>query len=215
MIFYRADAAVDAPREFGRHWVRPPIVFLRHAYPPPSRCCACSIGWIQSQRRHPHGINPPQSWRAHAYAIDAFPILNELTPEMPSLSSAQVVAEPGHLFLARQLRQAEGPVTVLLTGPITNLAAALQAEPELSAKIEECCGWAARWLCPATSAIRAHGTGRVECYWDPLSPITVANEVPIPSFPWMPPITFTFLWIFCINCPQLRYPSLPGRAVLV
>jgi inosine-uridine nucleoside N-ribohydrolase len=57
-------------------------------------------------------------------------ILEELQGKLPSPMS-----EPGHEFLARKLREAETPVTILITGPVTNLAAALKVEPELSAKI--------------------------------------------------------------------------------
>ena len=71
------------------------------------------------------GANPfPRAWRAQPYAVDALPILNE-----PSTPLVAPVAAPGHLFLAKKLAAAADPVTVLITGPATNLAAAFALDP--------------------------------------------------------------------------------------
>lgn len=234
-----------------------------------------------------HGVNPfPRAWRAHAYALDALPILNELKPlpgqpgqpgDLPRLSyppgfspperrslrsgfedlkrrlqqrlatkidlaslpahpdEFQVtlqtayeqalaeeniilsrverqhlfeeisglwshyywpkpVSEPGHKFLARKLREAGEPVTVLITGPVTNLAAALSAEPDLAAKIEEVV-----WMGGAINVagnVRDYehdGSAEWNAYWDPpathalwqsAAPITLfsldaTNHVPV------------------------------------
>jgi purine nucleosidase len=63
--------------------------------------------------------------------------LNEIKPGYAPLDSVQVSDEAGHQFMARKLREAQTPVTVLMTGPASNLAAALSAEPELADKIAE------------------------------------------------------------------------------
>lgn len=133
-----------------------------------------------------HGINPfPTAWRAHAYAIDNFPILNEIRSGMPDLAEAGVVEEPGHLFLARKLREAEAPVTVLMTGPATNLAAALQAEPELSAKIEEVVWMGGALDVPGNVRDYEHnGAAEWNVYWDPVSAHHLwQTEAPITIFP--------------------------------
>ena len=137
-----------------------------------------------------HGVNPfPRAWRAHAYAIDALPILNDSDAPL-----APPVSEPGHQFLASKLRSAAGPITVLITGPVTNLAAALTAEPELATKIEEVVWMGGALKTPGNVRDYEHD-GRAEwnAYWDPpatqrlwqsAAPITlfsldVTNKVPV------------------------------------
>ncbi|MEW5956446.1 MAG: nucleoside hydrolase [Chloroflexota bacterium] len=130
-----------------------------------------------------HGVNSfPRAWRAHAYAIDALPILNE--PEAPL---AEPVSEPGHKFLARKLREAGLPVTVLLTGPVSNLAAVLAAEPDLVANIEEVV-WMGGALDVAGNVRDYEHDGSAEwnAYWDPPSTYNLwqANhDLPLTLFP--------------------------------
>lgn len=137
-----------------------------------------------------HGVNPfPRVWRMHAYAVDALPILNE-----PETTLSVPVSEPGHIFLARKLRAADKPLTVLITGPVSNLAAALTLEPELATKIEEIV-----WMGGALNVqgnVRDYehdGSAEWNAYWDPPgtydlwqcpAPITlfsldVTNSVPV------------------------------------
>jgi purine nucleosidase len=118
-----------------------------------------------------HGVNSfPRSWRVHAYAIDSFPILNEIKPGMPSLDSAQVSDEAGHQFMARKLREAQTPVTVLMTGPASNLAAALSEEPELADKIAEVV-WMGGALDVGGNVLDHDHDASAEwnVYWDPVA----------------------------------------------
>lgn len=128
-----------------------------------------------------YGVNAfPRAWRIHAYTIDMLPILNDDERPLPDPAP-----EPGHEFLARKLRQAAEPVTVLLTGPATNLAAALSADPALGAKIEEVV-----WM---GGALRVRGNvrdyehdGSAEwnVYWDPPSAHRLwQTSVPLTLFP--------------------------------
>lgn len=138
---------------------------------------------IEVSRGNLHGVNSfPRTWRAHAYAIDALPILNE--PEAPL---AEPVAEPGHEFIARKLGQSDTPVTVLITGPVSNLAAALLMQPELVSKIEEVV-----WMGGALNAggnvrdYEHNGSAEWNAYWDP--PAThqlwqTGDQLPITLFP--------------------------------
>ena len=124
---------------------------------------------IEVSQGNLHGVHPfPQLWRTHAYAIDNFPILNELKPDTPDLATANAAPEPGHQFLARKLRQAKMPITVLMTGPATNLAAALQAEPDLAAKIEEVVWMGGALHVPGNVRDYEHdGSAEWNVYWDP------------------------------------------------
>jgi purine nucleosidase len=111
-----------------------------------------------------HGVNPfPRAWRRHAYAVDALPILNE-----PETALPVPVPEPGHEFFARKLREADKPLTVLITGPVSNLATALRLEPDLATKIEEIV-----WMGGALNVqgnVRDYehdGSAEWNAYWDP------------------------------------------------
>jgi len=132
------------------------------------------------------GVNAfPRAWRAHAYAIDAFPILNEIKTGMPDLAAANVVPEPGHEFLARKLRQATSPVTVLITGPISNLTAALESDPALEAKIKEVLWMGGALNVPGNVKDYEHdGSAEWNVYWDPPAAAGLwQTNVPITLFP--------------------------------
>lgn len=137
-----------------------------------------------------HGVNPfPRAWRAHAYPIDALPILNDSEQALP-----EPVSEPGHEFLARKLKAADRPCTVLITGPVSNLAAALTAEPGLAANIDEVV-----WMGGALDVggnvndYEHDGSAEWNAYWDPpatyrlwqsaapitLFPLDATNHVPV------------------------------------
>lgn len=128
-----------------------------------------------------HGVNPfPRAWRTHAYAIDALPILNESCRPLGT-----PVAEPGHKFLARKLAAATSPVTVLITGPVSNLAAVLADEPALAGNIKEVV-----WMGGALNVsgnvrdYEHNNTAEWNAYWDP--PATHAlwqSDAPITLFP--------------------------------
>lgn len=49
----------------------------------------------------------------------------------------QVVKEPAHELIIKLLKDAKEPITVLMTGPCTNLAAAITKAPEIKKNIEE------------------------------------------------------------------------------
>ncbi len=81
-----------------------------------------------SRAEHPF----PDAWRLGAFSFDQLPILNETHPKFPSLSKL-----PAHLDMIEKIKQADGPVTVIMTGPITDLARALKKAPEIAQKIDE------------------------------------------------------------------------------
>ncbi len=133
----------------------------------------------------------PRNWRTQPYPIDALPILNDSNQVLPP-----ALSEPGHEFLARKLRQAGGPVTVLVTGPVTNLAAALTAEPELAGRIEEVIWMGGALGVPGNVIDYEHdGSAEWNAYWDPpavlrlwqsaapvtLFPLDATNQVPVTS----------------------------------
>jgi purine nucleosidase len=137
-----------------------------------------------------HGVNPfPRAWRAHAYAIDALPILNEAESPL-----ATPVSEPGHEFLGQRLGVADQPITVLITGPVSNLAAVLAEEPALAGSIDEVVWMGGALKVPGNVRDYEHdGSAEWNAYWDPpatynlwqapapltLFPLDVTNNVPV------------------------------------
>lgn len=71
------------------------------------------------------GVNPfPVLFRRDSFAVDHFPILNEKeTIDTP------LISEPGQNFMVRVLKSAPEPVILMVTGPLTTLAAALDIAP--------------------------------------------------------------------------------------
>ncbi len=150
---------------------------------------------IEVGKGHLYGVNSfPRDWRKVSYAIDALPILNESQAPLGT-----PVAEPGHDFLARKLREAEEPLTILITGPVSNIAAALEQEPNLTSRIKEIV-----WM---GGALRERGnvqdyghdgTAEWNAYWDPTATHRLfQQDVPITLFPLdvtnHVPVTMAFL----------------------
>ncbi len=143
------------------------------------------------------GVNPfPRAFRRDAFSVDNFPILNERdeiqTPR---------VAEAGQAWLARLLREAPAPVTLLETGPLTTIAAALALDPALEAKIKRIIWMGGALNVPGNidKIIEGGQDGSAEwnVYWDPegaaqvwqtaipliICPLDITNHVPItPEF---------------------------------
>lgn len=74
----------------------------------------------------------PQNWRLSAYSFDNFPVLNEsgrvVTPE---------AKQPAHIDMIEKLQQTPGKTTLVMTGPLTDLARALAIDPTITQKIEK------------------------------------------------------------------------------
>ncbi len=143
------------------------------------------------------GLNPfPRIFRRASFNIDNFPILNERETIKTPLA-----AETGQAFMVRVLREAPEPVTILETGPLTTLAAALDLAPDIEPKIKEIVwmGGALNVHGNVSTIIEAGHDGSMEwnVYWDPpaaarvwqtsipiiLCPLDITNNVPVtPAF---------------------------------
>lgn len=137
----------------------------------------------------------PREWRMASYTIDRLPALNRQKTQAP----AAVLT--GQSLLATVLRNTPGPLTMLVTGPLSTVAAVLDASPELDAKIREIvwmggalnvpgnvdkkmepshdgsAEWNAYWDPPAVARVWRSGVGIVLC------PLDITNHVPVtPEF---------------------------------
>ncbi|MEW5861384.1 MAG: nucleoside hydrolase [Cyanobacteriota bacterium] len=141
------------------------------------------------------GINPfPRLFRRDSFVVDHLPILNEgETIQTP------LVPESGQKFMVRSLQSAPAPVTLMVTGPLTTVATALDMAPEIEGKIEEIVWMGGALNVPGNVSrdIEAGQDGSAEwnVYWDPISanrvwqtsipivlcPLDLTNNVPVTS----------------------------------
>lgn len=116
------------------------------------------------------GVRPfPKEWRLDAFSLDALPILNEsgtmVTPVAP---------KPAHLDLVDRLQATSEKTTLVMTGPLTDLARALQADPSITAKIEQLY-WMGGTFDGRGNVAEPEQDGTTEwnAYWDPQAVKTV------------------------------------------
>ncbi|MCM6764681.1 nucleoside hydrolase [Weissella paramesenteroides] len=73
----------------------------------------------------------PKEWRLSSFSFDDFPILNEHgEPKTP------VAEKPGHLDMIDKIKSSDDKVTVVMTGPLSDLARALEVDPSITENIE-------------------------------------------------------------------------------
>ncbi len=152
----------------------------------------CDVPVAESTVR---GINPfPRLYRRDSLIVDHLPILNQ-SEEI----STQLVSETGQEFMVRVLLEASEPVTLMVTGPLTTVAAALDIAPEIESKIQEIVWMGGALNVPGNveKSIEAGQDGSAEwnAYWDPISvqrvwqtqiaitmcPLDLTNNVPVTS----------------------------------
>ncbi|MES1022441.1 nucleoside hydrolase [Gloeocapsa sp. BRSZ] len=140
------------------------------------------------------GINPfPRLYRRDSFIVDHLPILNQSEVRSP------LVSETGQEFMVRVLLDAPEPVTLMVTGPLTTVAVALDTAPEIEAKIAKIVwmGGALNVAGNVEKSLEAGQDGSAEwnVYWDPTSaarvwqtqieiimcPLDLTNTVPVTS----------------------------------
>ncbi|MGI2906192.1 nucleoside hydrolase [Tolypothrix sp. VBCCA 56010] len=141
------------------------------------------------------GINPfPRLYRRDSFIVDHLPILNQ-----NETISTPLLAQPGQDFMIQVLRDAPEPVTLMVTGPLTTVAVALDKAPEIEAKIQKIVwmGGALNVGGNVEKSLEAGQDGSAEwnVYWDPISaarvwesqieiimcPLDLTNNVPVTS----------------------------------
>lgn len=137
-----------------------------------------------------YGVNAfPAEWRARPEIINALPMLINL-PTSPDPYSYPGAPD----LLIDRLSSARDNVTVLLTGPCSNLVLALEKAPDLSKKIDEIVWMAGAFRTTGNVQMYQHdGSAEWNVFWDPVSakklvelnlpltmiPLDVTNHVPV------------------------------------
>ena len=86
------------------------------------------VALSNSRPKHPF----PKEWRLSSYAFNSFPILNE----KGTIKTPQA-AKPAHLDMIDKIMAQDEKTTLIMTGPLSDLARALEIEPRIQDKIEK------------------------------------------------------------------------------
>lgn len=139
------------------------------------------------------GLNPfPPEYRRDCIIVDRFPLLNERDEIRTPL-----VRSSGSDFMVQVLQNAPEPVTLMITGPLTTLAAALERVPDIESKVERLVWMGGALKVPGNVekafAPEHDGSAEWNAYWDPpavhrvwqtgfpivLCPLDATNGVPV------------------------------------
>ncbi len=111
----------------------------------------------------------PKEWRLSSFSFDAFPILNEHgAPQRP------IADKPAHLDMIDKIQQADEKTTLVMTGPLTDLARALETDPTIVEKIDRLY-WMGGTMRTEGNVLEPKHDGSAEwnAYWDPYAVKTV------------------------------------------
>jgi purine nucleosidase len=141
------------------------------------------------------GINPfPPLYRRDSFIVDHLPILNQR-----EIITTPLIAETGQDFMIKVLREASDPVTLMVTGPLTTVAVALDKAPDIEAKIHKIVWMGGALNVPGNveKSLEPGQDGSAEwnVYWDAVSaarvwqtqieiimcPLDLTNNVPVTS----------------------------------
>lgn len=113
-----------------------------------------------------HGVNAfPAEWRAQPKICNAFPAMLNIDE-----SSMSPVSEPAAEFITSRLAETQLPITVLMTGPCTNLVAALEQAPEVKSNLESLVWMGGAVDVPGNVATHNHNTtAEWNAFWDPIA----------------------------------------------
>jgi purine nucleosidase len=141
------------------------------------------------------GINPfPRLYRRDSLIIDHLPILNQ-----NDFIKTLLLTQTGEDFMIKVLGEAPEPVTLMVTGPLTTVAVALEKAPEIEKKIAKIV-WMGGALNVPGNVERGiepiqDGSAEWNVYWDAVSaakvwetnieiimcPLDLTNQVPVTS----------------------------------
>ena len=120
------------------------------------------------------GKNPfPKDWRMHAFFMDALPILNEKV----TLTNSKENHLEAYEDIINILQNTEEKITLLFTGPLTDLAKALKIQPTIVNKVDKLVWMGGTFLEKGNVEEPEHdGTAEWNAFWDPESVKTVFDS---------------------------------------
>ncbi|MCE3023088.1 nucleoside hydrolase [Staphylococcus pasteuri] len=120
------------------------------------------------------GKNPfPKDWRMHAFFMDALPILNEKV----TLTNSKENNLEAYEDIINILQNTEEKITLLFTGPLTDLAKALKIQPTIVNKVDKLVWMGGTFLEKGNVEEPEHdGTAEWNAFWDPEAVKTVFDS---------------------------------------
>ncbi|HIW71303.1 MAG TPA: nucleoside hydrolase [Candidatus Levilactobacillus faecigallinarum] len=111
----------------------------------------------------------PKEWRMDAFSVDALPLLNE-----SGTITTPLAPKPAYLDLIDKVQTTDGPTTLVMTGPLSDLAKALETDPTITEKIDQLY-WMGGTFNDRGNVAEPEQDGTVEwnAYWDPQAVKTV------------------------------------------
>ena len=104
----------------------------------------------------------PKEWRMDSFTVDALPILNEFGEGDTELSYNTAADD-----LATILTAATEPITLVFTGPVSDLGTVLEQDPSLSDKIDRLVVMAGTFGAGNIAEPEQDGTAEWNVFWDP------------------------------------------------
>lgn len=114
----------------------------------------------------------PHDWRMATYSFNYLPILNE----KGSIDTPQAEL-PAHLDMVEKLKHTKEPVTLIMTGPLTDLARALDVDLDIEKHIKKL-----YWMGGSlddhgnVAMVNADGSQEWNSFWDPYAVKRVFNS---------------------------------------
>lgn len=104
----------------------------------------------------------PKEWRMDSFTVDALPILNEFGEGDTELSCNTAADD-----LATILTAATEPITLVFTGPVSDLGTVLEQDPSLADKIDRLVVMAGTFGAGNIAEPEQDGTAEWNVFWDP------------------------------------------------
>lgn len=132
---------------------------------------------LEIARSNSRAVNQfPEAWRKASYSFNYLPLLNET-----GKVTTPIAQQPAHLDMVEKITAADQPVTLVITGPLTDLARALTTAPAIEGKIAKL-----YWMGGSLDGhgnvvqVNADGTQEWNAFWDPFAVERVLNStIPI------------------------------------
>lgn len=105
----------------------------------------------------------PHEWRMATYSFNYLPMLNE-----SGKIDTQQAKLPAHLDMVEKIKEAYEPIALVMTGPLTDLARALDVDPDIEKNIEKL-----YWMGGSldghgnVAMVNADGSQEWNSFWDP------------------------------------------------